>query len=270
MFPVNADRFFRELRSHRGTPTLDLSCTGYIDGQERQIRYTVRDGVKTLKLARPIVEKTDGAEHSYYRFSGDPEQVRQIMLGKLVAAINEGKAVTHEDGTPVTPESIDRLVKEQSVASDNLSILLKLDIDVAAMDRFFCKVALAAAYRELGEEFATSAVADKLRNCMEAKASEASGLPVIYIPHGTQTHAYFAISDAHLLGFLPYEMSPLVISLFGGQYAAIVTLDDSSLDGFRARPSGKLYRMDLSPKQLTVYSYAEYLAKHPWDSPQSS
>src|SRR5437763_17213367 len=56
MFPVNAERFFLNLSSHRGSPTLDLSGTTTIDGKERKIQSTVKDGEKVLRLTNPNIK----------------------------------------------------------------------------------------------------------------------------------------------------------------------------------------------------------------------
>lgn len=270
LFPVNADRFFRDIKSHRGMPTLDLSGRAYVDGNEVPILYTITEGVKTFKLAKPTVTKTSGVDHDYHEISGDPEDVKRILLGKLAAAAKDHKTVTYKDGTPVTPESIDRLVQEQSVTIGNPSVLIELDLDAAVMDRFFCKVALAAAYREFKIDFGTSEIAARLRSCMEADEIEPSTLPIRYVPVDHPALKYFAVPDAHVVAFLPWEMSTLLISLFGGQYAGSVTLDDCSSTRFRSKQDGTLYRIDLSPRRLQTYSFRGYLSAKPWEETRLS
>jgi len=91
MFPVNADRFFRNLASHRGTPTLDLSGTTVIDGKERQIQSTVKDGKKVLRLTDTVIEVSKEAGGELITVSADPQLARQILLGKLEAVTNKAR-----------------------------------------------------------------------------------------------------------------------------------------------------------------------------------
>jgi hypothetical protein len=57
MFPVNTDRFLLGLPSHRGMPTLDLSGITVVDGKERHIESTVKDGEKVLRLTNPLSKR---------------------------------------------------------------------------------------------------------------------------------------------------------------------------------------------------------------------
>jgi hypothetical protein len=89
-------------------------------------------------------------------------------------------------------------------------------------------------------------------------------------PGNTETTSYFAIDNAHLVEFLPYETSPLVISLFGGQYTAFAPLDDDVSRDFNTAPNGKLYVLDLQIKRLAIYTYEQYLSSRPWASTKRS
>ena len=170
MFPVNADRFFLNLASHRGLPTLDLSGTTVIDGKERSIQSTVKDGEKVLKLTKPVIETLQEPDRDLITISADPQQARQILLGKLEAVTRRGKTMTHQDGTPVTPESIERYIAEHSVAVPQPSILIKLQLSGFDAVRFFCKVALATGFYIAGEPFGRSPVAENLeRQCDRTK-----------------------------------------------------------------------------------------------------
>jgi hypothetical protein len=266
MFPVNSDRFFGNLQSHRGMPTIDLSGTTILDGKETPIQSTFKDGQKVLKISNPSVEITPEADRDLWKVSGDPQQVKLILLGKLKAVTEKGKTMTHPDGTPVTPESIDRLVAEESVVVPNPSILLKLDLSGFDAVRFFCKVALAAGFYIAGEPFGRSVVAGRLRTTVRSKNIEELPLPGVFWPFVKPNDAFkfFSIPDSHVLAFLPYEQNILAISLFDGSYTALVPLHDEGEQPWLSHGQGRVFQLLLKEKRLKQWSFDEYLLARPW------
>lgn len=271
MFPVNADRFFLNLASHRGMPTLDFSGTTVIDGNERKIQSTVKDGEKVLRLTNAVIKTTQETDRELITISADPQQAKQILLGKLEAATKQGKAMTHQDGAPVTPESIDRLIAEQSVAVAQPSILLKLQLSGYDAVRFFCKVALATGFYIAGEPFGRSVVADKLRTIMRSEEIEELPLPGTFWPFykNPESFQFFSIPDAHVLAVLPDEPHILAISLFGGAYTAVVPMQEDGAPQWPLQRDGRVFQFSLKEKKFKQWSYGEYLLVRPWVSPST-
>ena len=271
MFPVNADRFFRNLASHRGTPTLDLSGTTVIDGKERQIQSTVKDGEKVLRLTDTVIEVSKEAGGELITVSADPQLARQILLGKLVAVTKQGKTMSHRDGTPVTPESIDRLIAEQSVSVPQPSVLIKLELRGTDAVRFFCKVALATGFYIAGEPFGRSAVADKLRTTMQSENIQNLPMPGAFWPFykNAEAFTFFSIRDTHVLAVLPDEPCVLAISLFGGTYGALVPLLESGAFEWPLTREGRVFQISLRDKRFKQWSYGDYLLARPWLPPST-
>jgi hypothetical protein len=268
MFPVNADRFFLNLASHRGLPTLDFSGTTVIDGKERSIQSTVKDGQKVLRLTDAVIEVSQEADRDLITVSADPQLARTILLGKLEATRKQGKTMTHRDGTPVTPESIDRLIAEQSVAVPQPSILLKLELSGFDAVRFFCKVALATGFYIAGEPFGRAAVADKLRSIMQSGITENVQLLGAFWPFYKNPEAFrfFSTPDMHVLAVLPDEPHVLAISLFGGSYTALVKLHESESYEWPLTREGRVFQISLKDNQFEQWSYRDYLSVRPWDT----
>lgn len=165
MFPVNSDRFFLNIPSYRGRPTLDFGGTMIIDGEDRPLRYEVTGSEKLLKLEPSVdVVKTDTQER--LRISGDPMDAKNILLGKLASVGAVGKKLRDELGNVVTKESIEIMIAERSVIHENPSVLMTLHIDPYDAVRFFCKLALATGFYVLGEAFGRSARGQRLRTTM--------------------------------------------------------------------------------------------------------
>ena len=243
MFPVNADRFFLDLSSHRGMPTLDLSGITVVDGKERQIQSTVKDGEKVLRLTNPVIETTHEIGRDLIMIPADPEQARQILMGKLARATKLGKAIAHQDGTPMTAESIDRYIAKHSVAIQQPSVLIKLELSGLDAVRFFCKVALATGFYNAGEPFGSSSVADKLRTVTRSENIQDLPMPGAFWPFYKDAEAFkvFSIPDTHVLAVLPDEPHVLAISLFGGTYGALVPLHEDRIFEWPLAREGRVF-----------------------------
>jgi hypothetical protein len=271
MFPVNADRFFLNLASHRGLPTLDLSGTTIIGGKERKIQSTVKNGEKVLRLTKPVIETSQETGRDLITISADPQQAREILMGKLEAATKQGKAMTHQDGTPVTPETIERYIAEHSVAVPQPSVLIKLQLSGSDAVRFFCKVALATGFYIAGDPFGHSVVADKLRTIMRSENIEDLPMPGAFWPFYKNPEAFkfFSIPDTHVLAVLPDEPHVLAISLFGGSYTALVPLQEDGPPKWSSLRDGRVSQISLKDKQFEQWPYGDYLLARPWISPST-
>jgi hypothetical protein len=271
MFPVNADRFFLDLPSHRGMPTLDLSGTTLIDGKERKIQSTVKEGEKVLKLTKPIVETTRESDRDLVTISADPQEARKILLGKLESATKQGKTMTHQDGTPVTPESIDRYIAQHAVTVNQPSILIELQLNGVDAVRFFCKVALATGFYIAGESFGRSSVADKLRTVIRSENIRDLPMPSAFWPFYKNAEAFkfFSIPDTHVLAVLPDEPHVLVISLFGGTYGALVPLHEDGTFEWPLTREGSVFQISVKDRKFKQVSYGDYLLARPWLPPST-
>lgn len=269
MFPVNADRFFLDLSSHRGMPTLDLSGITVVDRKEWHIQSTVKDGEKVLRLTNPVIETTYEVGRDLIMISADPEQARQILMGKLDRATKEGKAIAHQDGTPMTSESIDRYIAQHSVAIPQPSILIKLELSGLDAVRFFCKVALATGFYIAGEPFGRSAVADKLRTVILSENIQDLPMPGAFWPFYKNAEAFrfCSIPDTHVLAALPDEPHVLAISLFGGTYGSLVPLHEGESYEWPFTREGRVFLISLKDKKLRQSSYGDHLSAQLWASP---
>lgn len=261
MFPVNADRFFADLASHRGMPMLDLSGKSIIDGKETEIQSTVKEGKKTLRIASPTVETIQQGDRNLTKVFADPEQGKQIILGMLQAATAKGKTMTFVDGTEVTPESLDRYVAENSVATPGPSVVIELDLDGADAVRFLAKVALATGFHIAGETFGRSAIADRLRTVMNSPDVDPKNLPGRFWPFMEETQALdvFCVPESHIIALMPDDPNSLVISLFGGSYTALVPLHSADAPPLLPPRQGKVFQLSFKQKQFKQWTYDEYL-----------
>jgi HNH endonuclease len=266
MFPVNADRFFLNLPSHRGMPTVDFSGITVIDGKERHITSTVKDGKKVLRLTKAVTETTHESDRHLVTISADPQEARKILLGRLESAIKQGKAMTHQVGTPVTPASIDRYIAQHSVTVNQPSILIKLQLNGVEAVRFFCKVALAIGFKIAEESFGRFAVADKLRTVIRSENVEDLPMPGAFWPFYKNPEAFnfFSVPDTHVLAVLPDEPHVLAISLFGGSYTALVPLHEPESFEWPLKREGQVFQISLKDKSFKQWSYDDYLLARPW------
>ncbi|HXC62556.1 MAG TPA: hypothetical protein VNV63_07765, partial [Nitrospiria bacterium] len=191
----------------------------------------------------------------------------------LKSATEKGKAIKHLDGTPLTPESIDRYITDHSVANQP-SILLKLDLQGVDAVRFFCKVALATGFYVADESFGRSPVADKLRTVIRSQNIAEELMPGVFWPFHKNTEAfrYFCVPDTHILAILP-DPPVLAISLFGGTYTALVPLHEAGSFEWPLKRDGRVFQFSLKDKQFKQRSYDDYLSARPWlppSTPQSS
>lgn len=190
-------------------------------------------------------------------------------MGKLDAATKQGKAMTHEDGTPVTPESIERYIADHSVAVPQPSILIKLQFSGVDAVRFFCKVALATGFYIAGEPFGRSNVADKLRTIMRSENIEDLPMPGAFWPFYKNAEAFkfFSVPDTHILAVLP-EPHVLAISLFGGTYTALVPLhEEGESYQWPLTREGRVFQISLKDKKFKQWSYGDYLLARLWAPP---
>jgi hypothetical protein len=265
MFPVNSDRFFLDLQSHRGKPTLNLSGTAVIDGKDQLLRNEIRRDEKIFKISHPTVEVSKTDDQEQLKVSGDPTDVRRILLGKLASAEKQGKAVRDERGNLLTRESIEAMIAEKSIIHENPSVLMTLKIDSYDAVRFFCKMALAAGFHEFGEPFGSSQVAAKLRLSMVSTNEVVPpGAFWPLVDNNREVYRFFKVPEAHVLAFLPMENRPLVITLFGGRYTASIPLAEDSSQANVPITEGRVFLFDLKAKELKRFSYEEYLTQRPW------
>jgi hypothetical protein len=203
--------------------------------------------------------------------SADPEQARQILMGKLERATKLGKAIAHQDGTPMTAESIDRYIAEHSVAIPQPSILIKLDLSGLDAVRFFCKVALATGFYIAGEPFGRSAIADKLRTVIRSENIQDLPMPGAFWPFYKNAEAFkvFSIPDTHVLAVLPDEPHVLAISLFGGTYGALVPLHEGESYEWPQAREGRVFQISLKDRKFKQMSYDDYLFARPWFPPST-
>jgi hypothetical protein len=271
MFPVNADRFFLDIPSHRGMPTLDLSGKTIINGKTRKIQSTVKDGEKVLKLSKPDVETTRESDRDLITISADPQEARKILLGKLESATKQGKTMTLQDGTPATPESIDRYIAQHAVTVNQPTILIELQLNWVDAVRFFCKVALATGFLIASESFGRSVVADKLRIGVRSENIPELPMPGAFWPFYKNPEAFnfFSIPETHVLAVLPDEPYVLAISLFGGSYTALVPLHEAGSFEWPLNRGGQVFQFSLRDKQFKQWSYDDYLTARPWLSPST-
>jgi hypothetical protein len=179
--------------------------------------------------------------------------------------------MSHREGTPVTPESIDRLIAEQSVSVPQPSVLIKLELRGTDAVRFFCKVALATGFYIAGEPFGRSAVADKLRTTMQSENIQDLPMPGAFWPFSENAEAFtfFSIRDTHVLAVLPDEPCVLAISLFGGTYGALVPLHASGTFEWPLTREGRVFQISLKDKRFKLWSYGDYLLARPWLPPST-
>lgn len=178
---VNTDRYFLDLKSHRGKPTIDLSGRSMIDGKERKLEYTIRGGEKMMKIAGASVERTrnpDGTER--VQVSGDPEDARRILLAQLAAAEQAGKTLRDEEGSVLNMERIEALIQERSVVHQNPSVLIEWNPSTYDTVPFFSKLALGACFYLMGEPFGKSEPAEKLRSVIRAEKDEDIVMPGMF------------------------------------------------------------------------------------------
>jgi hypothetical protein len=265
-FLVNTDRFLYNLQSYRSAPTLDLSGTAQIAGRTTQVTYKVQGDTKVLKLTRPerIVQHVEGKVA--WDLSGDPEDVRRILLGKLAAVEKSGGYLTDNlTGERITLEAIDIMVKNRSIVLDPPSVSTHCSFSGGDAVRFLCKMALAAGFKEFGEAFGRSAVAERLR--AEMKRADADlELPGAFWPFVTHDHMElakpFTVEDSHVIAFLHDEESAVFISLFSGKYHALVPLSDGG--PLLEAAEQKVVRLNIKTKSFVDSSFGEYLLARPW------
>jgi hypothetical protein len=174
-------------------------------------------------------------------------------------------------GTPVTAESIDRLIGEQSVSVPQPSVLIKLELSGTDAVRFFCKVALATGFYIAGEPFGRSAVADKLRTRMRSQNIQDLTMPGAFWPFYKNAEAFkfFSIPETHVLAVLPDEPRVLAISMFGGTYGALVPLHEGGTFDWPLTKEGRVFQISLKDKRFKHWSYGDYLLAQPWLAPST-
>lgn len=263
---VNNDRFLYNLQSYRSAPTLDLSGTAQVDGRVTHVTYKVQGDKKVLKLTRPekIVRQVDGKDK--WDLSGDPEDVKKILLGKLAATEKTGGYLTDDlTGERMTPETIDSMIKNRSKMRNSPSISVHSSFSGGDAVRFFCKMALSAGFKEFGGAFGRSDVAEALR--AEMKRADADlKYPGAFWPFVTteqmQLLKPFTVEDCHVIAYLHDEESAVFISLFSGKYYALVPLSNG---GPLLKPAEqRVIRLNFKTKAFVDSSFGQYLLARPW------
>lgn len=269
---ITNDRYFLDLASHRGKPTIDLSGVSNIGGRECELRYTITGGEKLMKIAKPSVERVrnaDGTEH--IQVFGDPMDAQRILLGKLAAAEQEGKTLRDEHGNVLTKEGIEALIAQKSVVHENPSVLIEWRPSAYDTVPFFCKVALGTCFYLLGEPFGRSETARRLRSVVLAERDEDIDLPGMFWPlvdSANDVYRFFKVPDTHVLALTPKGDSVFVISLFGGKYTAAIPLQDGlSNSTFTVPKDGCALQIDLRAREFKKSSFAEYILQKPWLRP---
>lgn len=131
--------------------------------------------------------------------------------------------------------------------------------------RFLCKMALAAGFKELGEAFGRSVVAEILRTELK-RANDDLSYPGAFWPFVTQEKMElvkpFTVEDSHVIAFLHDEESAVLISLFSGKYHALVPLSNGG--ALRGGTDQKVVRLNLKTKAFVARSLGEYILARPW------
>jgi hypothetical protein len=264
IFPVRTNRFLFGLSATDGTePTLDLGGKSQIHGKDVPVAYTITKNSKQLKIAAPTVTKSAAGDWEHWIVSGDPEQVRQIIEGKLKSLKAKGKQMKNEAGEVLDLEDVDMLLSTSRVEHVNPSVLKTIDVNTLVCVRFFVKLALSTGHYVLGESFSRSVGADMLRRAMHAKDLETARIPRAFIwPNigGDEAlFAWFRREDSHVLGVLQGEPSILVASLFGS-YNAFIPLGPLE-EGKTPKISddGRILQIELPSRMLHDRTFADYL-----------
>jgi hypothetical protein len=263
---VNNDRFLGNLQSYRSAPTLNLSGTAQVDGRETHVTYKVQGDKKILKLTRPekIVRQVGGKDK--WNISGDPEDIRKILLGKLAATEKTGGHLTDDlTGDRMTPDTIDSIINSRSKVLEPAFIKSSFSFSGGDAVRFLCKIALSAGFKELGEAFGRSEEAETLRAEMH-RANADLTYPGEFWPFVTQDQMQllkpFTVEDSHVIAFLHDQESAVFISLFSGSYYALVPLSNG---GPLLTPADqKVIRLNFKTKAFVNSSFGEYLLARPW------
>ncbi len=268
-FVVRSQRFFLGLSGTDGTPpTLDLSGKKQINGKQVDFKYLIhKDGREVLKIASPTVTITAAAGREYWAVSGDPADVRRVLMGKLERLTKKGKQMRDAEGRALGPDELEAYIAAGDVQTLNPGILKTIHFDHAAFTRFFAKLALATGHYVLGESFSRSARAEVLRkaihpeNATETTFSGAHVWPCL--SEGVQRLlAPFRQENknSHILGILRNESPIFVASLFGGIGAAIPLGDFEKMSVSAARPSGRIFRIELPSRKFHDDALEEYLS----------
>lgn len=260
-FLVNNDRFLGGLQSYRSAPTLNLSGPSQVDGREIHLTYKVQGDEKTLKLTRPekLVRHVDGKEK--WDLSGDPEDLRKILLGKLAAVEKAGGYLTDEEtGERLTPEKIDNIIKARSKVIEAPVINFSTSFDGGDAVRFMCKIALSAGYEMFGQAFGRSIIAERLRAEMRRDNADLTHLGAFwpFVTHEEmELLKAFTVEDSHVIAFLHDEESAVFISLFAGKYFAFIPLSEG---GALLTPADQqVIQLNYKTKTFVKLSLGEYL-----------
>lgn len=263
LFTIRSKRFLLGLESTSGNPpTLDLGGVTWIDGKETSISYLVRGDNKELKLSRPSIERTPDGEGEQWQISGDPAAVRRILEGKIRKQSSRGKAVTLSDGSILRIEDLDKLFEERVTATQNPSILKRIQIDLLVPIRFFSKLALATGYFHLGESFGKSAIGSLLRSHMRFENFADARLRGAVWPMTDSISSALEIvgsENEHTLLVLEGDPPVFVASLFG-DHGALIALGESQSSPAARMDRGRAWRVELPSRKLTSSTFPELIA----------
>lgn len=263
---VRSERFFLDLEGTDGTkPTLNLSGTGYVDGNEVDLRFVVGPNGKEMKITSRTITKTpteDGQQR--WEFKGSPEAIRKALEGKIKEQAALGKWVTNDRGEIVTLDNLDQMLTEGTEEFINPSVLRKIDFEHLWTWRFFSKLALASGHYFFGEAFSRSPRADVLRRTMLAQTLGEVELPGVAIWPETQSLdallANFRTKQKHTIGVMYGAPNILVVSLFGWLEACI-SLDYPPATALpRLSGQGRVIEIDLPGRTVSDHSLIDYKA----------
>ena len=265
-FPVRCDRFFLGLKSaDRRQPILDLGGIGCIEGKEVPISYVVSGDNKELKIARPNVLKTPSADgNEQWQVSGDPNEVCEIIRGKLRKQIKLGKTITLQDGSILREEDIDKRFAENVIVTQNPSVLKTIDFDYLMSIRFFSKLALAMGHLQFGEKFSRSSTGKTLRRHMTVQSLEDVTLAGAVWPQTDSVKRMLELiakKDHHVIAIMDGEPPAILVSLFG-TYDAFLPLGELTEERLPTNTSeGTVWRIELPSRSLSRFTMLDLIAE---------
>jgi hypothetical protein len=258
---VRWQRFLLKLSGTDGTePSLDLGGKAQIGGAERGVKYFITDNSKRLKV-QPLVTTTliGGVEH--WSVSGDREDVRRIVEGKLKSLTAKGGQMKDEDGRVLGLDNLKTSIDAREAETLNPSIHKKIQINRLDNMRFFAKLALATGHYVFGEPFSRSPRALVLRKAIHAKDIEEAGIPGAqvwpYTEAAESALAPFSREKWHTLGVVPSEPPVFVASLFGN-IGALIPLAESGATNIPAiSSSGRIFQIALPTREFQELTLEE-------------
>lgn len=265
--PIRSKRFFLGLESAKGNaPTLDLSGNSSIGGKEVELSYAISQEGKELKIAKPIISKSVGADgREHWQILGDPAKAREVVVGLIRKRAAAGKTVSLNDGTVVTEQNVDELLGPMQETTQNPSVLKTITFDFRVPIRFFSKLALAMGHFHFGEAFSRSAHAEVLRQAMRIENIQGLKLKGAAIWPATEAVQgalqLFGKEGHHVIAIMEGP-PPVMLAILFGDIGAIIPLGELP-PGNVPRLSGEwaIWRVELPSRQLTKLTFYEWAAE---------